>query len=224
MVTVNVDQAISSLTRNFSQLAEPKVKRAIVSAINRTLIKGRTTARKEVKNIYNIPQKNLGGIAKINATTGLMIGYITASTTPIPMDAFAPKFSNSGTTISISRKGVQKVKANKRPSANANKGVSIEVLRGQRTLVPHAFMIAGAKPRVFARGEYKPGGSWGFIKRNQRINKTGNDTPIKPLISVTVHAAVINETAISNIGADVEVYYPQRMIVELNNQLQKMQS
>jgi hypothetical protein len=227
MVTISTKQATDKLVRNFIQLDDKHIKSAIVNAINRSLMKGRTEARKSVKAEYNIPQKNLGGIDKENATRANLTGYIMASTTPIPMDAFAPNFQvvTAGDVIrgiqQISKKGIASVKlgGNKRQL-----GVSIEVHKGQREVVSFAFMIRGGKPRVFARGQYRTGGSFGFVQRHKRINKGGSDIPVKPLLSVTVHAAVINDKVESNIAKIIEPYYIQRLEHELNFQLSKMNS
>lgn len=224
MVRVEVKSAMEKLKGNFKQLDNKQIARAASNAINRSLNKGRTMARKAVKDSYNIPQKNLDGVNKINSNTTKLTGYIAASATPIPMDAFAPKFENTGSSISISKKGVQKIKDRKRKKKNAAAGVSIEVKKGERKTVPYAFMNKNMKPRVFARGQYPGGGSYGFIKRNKRIGKGGNDTPVKPLVSVTVHAAVINEKVEREISNVLEPHFNERFEHELNYQLSKMKS
>lgn len=224
MVKVYVDDAIKQLKRNFKNLDADAVAKASYNAINRTLTKGRTDARREVKNVYNIPQKNLDGVAKKDARRSLLIGYIIASTKPIPMDAFNPKFQTASSSIVITKRGAKNVKQFGRKKKNAAKGVSVEVIKGNRQVVPYAFMLSNGKPRVFARGAYKQGGSWGFITRNKRVNKSGADTPIKPLVSVTVHGAVVNKTVEAKLAASINAYFPQRFQAELNYQLQKMKS
>lgn len=228
MIKVSTKEATQKLVSNFEKLSPGQVKSAIVSAINRTLSKGRTEARKAVKGEYNIPQKNLGGVNKENAKRSNLTGYIIASTTPIPMDAFAPRFQvvtaggNIRGTQQISKKGVLSTKLS--GSKKRQTGVSIEVRKGQRETVAFAFMIRGGKPRVFARGQYRSGGSFGFVQRNKRENKKGSDTPVKPLLSVTVHAAVINKKVESNIAEVITPYYNKRLEHELNYRLSKMRS
>lgn len=228
MIKVSVKEATDKLRKNFEQLSEKEVKSAIVSAINRSIMKGRTMARKSVKDQYNIPQKNLDGINKINATRKSLTGYIVASTKPIPMDAFSPQFQvvTAGGIVrgtqQISKKGIESTKLSNRKKRKL--GVSIEVHKGQRETIPFAFMIRGGKPRVFARGEYRSGGSFGFVRRNKRENKKGSDTPVKPLLSVTVHAAVINKKVESAISKELGDFYPKRLEHELNFRLSKMNS
>lgn len=221
MIEVNVKAETEKLVANFRQLGDKQIKNAIRNAINRTLMKGRTVARKAVKENYNIPQRYMDRIDKINAKNNLT-GFIVASAIPIPMDAFSPKFETNNSVLSITRRGEQKQSARKKLSGA--QGVSIEVHKGSRETIPFAFMIAGAKPRVFARGQYRDGGGYGFIQRHTRVKKSGSDTPIKPLLSVTVHAAVINDDVEQKIASEIESYYPNRLETELNYQLSKMQS
>lgn len=225
MVQISVKDATKKLTNNFRELSPSQVKAAVVNAINRTLMKGRTEARKAVKGEYNIPQKNLDGVNKTNANKSNLTGYITASAKPIPMDAFSPQFQvvTAGGAIrgtqKISRKGILSTKLGGKKKQS---GVSIEVHKGQRETVSFAFMIRGGKPRVFARGKYRSGGSFGFVQRHKRENKKGSDTPVKPLLSVTVHAAVINNTVESNIARIITPYYEKRLQHELEFKLSKM--
>lgn len=221
MVTVIVKDAIKKISENFKELSGEQIKKAATNAINRTLNKGRTEARKEVKQQYNIPQKNLKGINQQNANKNNLTGYLFASSKPIPSDAFAPKFETGGATISISKKGVHKVKQNSK-NKTANAGVSIEVIRGQRQTIPFAFLIRTAKPRVFARGAYRSGGSFGFIQRHKRTNKSGSDTPLASLLSVTIYAAIINNKVEARLSNTITDYYGQRLEHELNYLLSKM--
>jgi hypothetical protein len=218
---VNVGPAIKDLNALKRQLSAKQVAIGISRAINRTLLKGRTAARSAVKDEYNIPQKNLSGINYNSSTTRTLTGSIYASTKPIPMDAFAPKFETQSRSISVSRKGQQKVKDRTRKKRNPGIGVSIEVHKGSRQFVPFAFMIPGAKPRVFARGAYRTG-TYGFERRHERTNSTGNDTPIKPLISVTVHAAVINPVSIGKVKTAVVEHFPKECAAQLRFLISKL--
>lgn len=220
MTEVNVKVETEKLIANFKQLDEQQLKKAITSAINRTLMKGRTMARRAVKEEYNIPQQYMDRITNKNANRSTLTGYIVASAIPIPMDAFNPKFETQKSVLSVTRKGEQKERAKKR--GNKSAGVTIEVHKGQKETVPFAFMISGGKPRVFARGQYRDGGGYGFIQRRTRVNKTGSDIPIKPLLSVTVHAAVINDEVETKIANVITQYYPERLQHELRYQLSKM--
>ncbi len=222
MITVQVENATKELSRAFSFLSKKQIAIATTQALNKTLLKGRTVARTAVKHVYNIPQKNLSGIGIKKATTATLSGYIYASAKPIPMDAFSPKFQlvSDGKVRgiqTISKRGIVKVKIAER--SRQQSGVSIEVIKGQRVTVPYAFMLPTAKPRVFARGEYKQGdGNYGFMQRHYREeNQHGNDS-VKPLVSVTVFAAVINRKVKNEIATTVRTEYTKYMISAIKYQ------
>lgn len=216
MIYISVQDTVSQLNTLKAQLGETQFSKAISRSLNETILQGRTEARKAVKSIYNIPQKNLDGINVNKSTRVKLFSELFASTQPIPMDAFAPKFVTGTQSISISKKGSQKVRTFKNKKSNPTAGVSIEVIKGQRVTIPYAFLIAGGKPRVFARGEYQSGTSYGFIQRHKRITNDGNDLPIKPLLSITVHAAVINDESLKNIDEKVSAVFPVSIMRNIN--------
>lgn len=194
---INAERAIRDLKELTKKLTGKQLAIAVSRGINSSLQKGRTTARQAVKDAYNIPQKNLSGININKSFPSTQTGSIYASARPIPMDAFSPKFQTKTQTVTVSRKGVQKAKDRSRKSKDIGMGVSIEVKKGQRETVPFAFMLVGQKPRVFARGEYRS--NFGFKQRHTRLsNEQGNDS-VKPLVSITIHAAVINPETIGKI-------------------------
>ncbi|SHN45907.1 hypothetical protein [Chitinophaga sp. CF418] len=221
MIWINSAPIIKTFRSAQQQLGERKFNQAISRGLNEAILQGRTEARMAVKAVYNIPQRYVGGINIIKATSLSLEAKIYASTKPIPMDAFSPTFQQHGKALTISRKGEQKERAVKRRGNNAA-GVTIEVLKGKKEVVPFAFMIPGAKPRVFARGEYR--NSYGFHRRSSRVNKEGNDTPVKPLLSVTVHAAVINKKAMEKIERKVLDVYPKSVARNIEYMLSNMSS
>lgn len=208
MIRVNVQRAIRVLQEEGERLGRRNLNKAISRALNESILAGRTQARSSVKSLYNIPQRYLGGINVIKSTSVSLVAKLYASSTPIPMDAFSPKFQTSTMSITISRRGEQRTRTRQRARKNIAAGVSIEIRKGNKETIPYAFMIQGGKPRVFARGEYKNGTSFGFVQRNKRVNKSGADIPVKPLLSVTVHAAVINQRSIGQIQQKVNAVFP----------------
>lgn len=222
MITVRVDQAIKDLSKGFEFLTKAQVAKASSQAINQTLLLGRTEARTAVKKVYNIPQRYLSGINIRKATNSFLQGSVYASSKPIPMDAFAPKFefipsSGSAGILSISRRGILKQRDVKRTKGQI--GVSIEVKKGERTIVPYAFLLPDAKPRVFARGEYKNGnGDYGFIQRHTRLENDNGHDSVKPLISITVFGAVVNPAVKRKIANKLMDGFPANMIKALKRQ------
>ncbi|MDI3319978.1 hypothetical protein [Pinibacter soli] len=208
MIIISVKDALKTLDSAKEQLSERQLNSVISRAINESILQGRTEARASVKSLYNIPQRYVSGINVDRATPGLLIAKLNASSTPIPMDAFAPKFQTAAKSLTISKRGEQKQRTFKRAKSNYAVGVSIEVVKGKRETVPYAFLIPGAKPRVFARGEYRNGTAYGFVQRNKRVNKDGSDKPVKPLLSITTHAAVINKESLNRIETRVNSVFP----------------
>lgn len=224
MLRISVSRALRTLSEAQEQLGPRQFNKAVSRAINESILQGRTEARNAVKAIYNIPQRYVGGINVNKATAQSLTAELFASATPIPMDAFSPRFQTATQSFSITRRGEQRTKAASKRRSNPAMGVSIEVLKGKREIVPFAFMIPGGKPRVFARGAYKSGTSYGFVQRHKRENKKGNDTPVKPLLSVTVHAAVINKESISRIGRRVQAVFPRSIDRNINFLLNRINS
>lgn len=198
---VNVGKAVKSLNHLKDELGPRKFGNGIARALNKTLNEGRTVARDAVKAEFNIPQKNLNGINVRRANSQNLTGHIYASSRPLPADTFAPRFKTQSASITVSKKGKQKV-TERKSKRSVPIGVSIEVHKGQRQVIPFAFMIAGGKPRVFGRGAYN--GSKGFEQRHKRVNSKGSDIPIKPLLSVSVHMAVMKQESIDKISDKLE--------------------
>jgi hypothetical protein len=215
MIFIKTDDALRALRRLGADLSKEQIALAEARAINHSLQKGRTIARTEIKKVYNISQRYLGGINFMRATVSKPYGELFASRKPIPLDAFPVKQEMASGSISISRKGTQKVKQFKRLKANPTAGVSIEIKKGEKEVLPYAFMIAGGAVRVFARGEYKSGTDHGFVLRHHRVNKDGSDTPIKPLITVSEFGSILNPAVLHNIGKKVEAMYPDRLVHEI---------
>lgn len=223
-VFANVHEVTRYIETSFEKLSVKEVDKATARAINRSILKGRTIARGAVKKVYNIPQNRLDGIKVARtATFNSLWGALGATAKPLPMDTFLKSFSfSSGSNTRFSKKGIGKTKLLKGSSKQYKQGVTIEVQRGKTEVIPWAFMLAGAKQRIFARGAYKAGGSWGFMRRHTRLaNSSGNDS-VKPLISVTIHAAVINPTASHLLYVEVVPFYSSRLITELEFQITKM--
>lgn len=214
MIKINISADTAALTRMFSSLSRSEVARATSDAINRSLHRGRTEGRKAVKSAYNKPSRYLNYVDFSRSRVNTLSGYIYGRTSHLPMDVFNPKFQAvsmgvvRGTTT-ITRRGAAKtsISRNKKRSP----GVSIEVVKGRRSLVPYAFMLPSSKPRVFARGDYRSGGSYAFIQRHKREeNDKGNDR-VTNLLSVTVYGALINKKVLPVIEEKVKTAYPESL-------------
>lgn len=203
-VRAETSKAIADINKLGQFLSDKQISRAVTRAINETLMPGRTEARKAVKQVFTIAQRALDGRIDIDKATTyhkggravkdtFLTGAIIANSQPVPMEFFNTSFSYSGgSSTTISKRGIQKTKLKSR-AANFGGGIMIEAQKGKKENIPFAFFLPTMTGKVFARGKYRPGnGSWGFVQRHTHLNSnTGNDA-VKPLTSVTVHAAAIN--------------------------------
>lgn len=221
MTEVNVSANTTELTRAFNNLSAKKIAKATSDAINKTLLLGRTTGRQEVKRVYNIPNRYLKYVDVSRAKPSKLTGNIYARTIPLPLDAFNPVFNviRQGQVVgrqTINRRGNVRSTVIRRTQAVG--GVTVEIIKGHKKLIPYAFLLPGAKPRVFARGDYKTGGGYAFIRRNTREeNSSGNDR-VNNMLSVTVYGALINRRVVSNIQNKVSSSYERTLLNALNRQ------
>lgn len=225
MVTVDVDKAISEINSKLSGLSSRQLDKVASRAINKSLRKGRTEARRAVKDIYNIPRDKVydkfTGINVVTSKPSFLEGYIKAGTNPISFYHFSPKFETPFERMSV-KGGEFKRSALKRRAKSPSKGVSIEVYKGKREVVPFAFMVKKRPGQAFARGQYKDGGAYDFIRRHKRINKTGADLPITRLVSISVYNAVKNENVMNKLDATVKPYFIKTMEHEIKFELSKV--
>lgn len=199
MVEINVKSNLKEFEQLAKNLSDKQINKAASDAINKALILGRSESRRQVKKVYNIPNRYQNFIDVKRSKPSSLSGHIFARTLPLPMDAFNPVFNvvQGGAVTSrlrVTRRG-QLTQTNAR-SRKAAAGVTIEVRKGKKTIVPYAFLIPGAKPRVFARGDYEQNGRYSFIRRHHREeNSTGNDR-VTNMLSVTIYGALINRAVL----------------------------
>lgn len=206
-ISSDVRNAVAGLNRLGTVLSAKQINRAVSLGINDTLRVGRTEARTAVKRVYTISQAALSGRIETERSTSyskagrslpntFLTGAIVATSTPVPANFFKLTFVyKSGTVTTISKRNVQKSKR-RSPKSVKGGGVTFEALKGKVETYPHAFLLPTMSNRVFARGEYKKGGSFGWQQRlgpgsRKTYAPTGNDS-VKPLIGVSVHGAAIN--------------------------------
>lgn len=226
-IRTEVSQAVADLQRLGSQLSQRQLNTGISRGINKTLLLGRTEARAAVKSVYTVAQRGLDGRIDIDRSTvynragkslrnTFLTGAVTASSVPLPMELFKVRFNPTATSVSTFTKRGKKVTKGASRKINYKGGVTIEAVKGRQEKIPHAFMLPSKANKVFARGKYKTGGSWGFRTRHKRLtNQNGNDS-VTPLLSVTIHAAAINKKAQALIEAKIRNNYLRNIEHELN--------
>jgi hypothetical protein len=60
------------------------------------------------------------------------------------------------------------------------------------------------------------------VQRNKRERATGTDIHINPLMSVTIHQAVVNDKSINRIAKEVETDFPKNLTHELKFLISKL--
>lgn len=218
MIQIEADGAIEKVREISKTLSKTQMNRGISRALNNTASQGRTVARKAVSDLYNIPQKNLSSISLVRSTAATLKAQIIASTKPIPLISFSPKFDMPTKSIRATKRGKLKVRNRRRKTHG--KGVSIEIYKGQRQTIRFAFMTTRITA-VFARGKYI---STGFEKRTKRTSKDGNDLPIQALASVTIHTAVTNNKTLNDIQRKVTRILPAEIEREIRYRLSKVKT
>ncbi len=222
MITVNVSANLKEFNKLTAQLSLQQIAKATSGAINKTLMLGRTQARKQVKAVYNIPNRYMGyvDIKRARLSELQLEGHIFARSGPLPMDAFNPVYNPpTGGKLRITRRG--QLKQTNTNSRKKGGGVTIEIRKGQKKVLSYAFLLPNAKPRVFARGDYEKDsdGRYVFNRRHKRKEyvKTGNDS-VTNLVSVSVFGALINDKVLPIIADKVNNNFNRVLINAIERQ------
>ena len=235
-IKADVEKAVAGLGQLEGMLSKKNVNRAIVLAINETISLGKTDAKKAIKKVYTISDSAIPkalGLDRANTyhrkgkavKDTYLTGAIIASSTPIPANFFKLSFSyQSGSTSTITKRGVQKTKLNTRGKFGG--GVTFEALRGVVEVYKHAFLLPTMSGRVFARGDYKKGNDYGFVQRLGKGSRktympTGNDS-VTPLIGVSIHGAAINPKTQKMISGHIQPVFVGKMVQKLDYILGQM--
>lgn len=210
MIEVNVKSNIDEFSALTARLSKKQIAKATSDAINKTLLLGRTESRKQVRRVYNIPNRYLNYIDVKRAKPSNLAGNIFARTIPLPMDAFNPVFNQVSNGAIVGRLRVTRrgqLKQSRARGAAEGSGVTIEVRKGRKTIVPYAFLLPGSKPRVFARGDYESGGRYAFIRRHHREANSNNNDRVTNMLSVTIYGALINNDVLPSVERRVADNY-----------------
>ena len=154
-------------------------------ATNDSLRWGRTQIRRSIQETYNIKAKRLNdpepkkGLKIHFAQNNNLDGKITAGHKPISLSA------------------INRVRQTKT-------GVSVMILKGERTVIQRAFILRNKGGAVFARGIYTASGFYFRHGINSRKNKEGNDTPITSIQTVSVATAALNTRSMAKWSVPIQ--------------------
>lgn len=174
------------------QLSPDQMAKATARAINHTLAKSNTVAKRSILQRYNLHKTQVQGkrLQIKRAFPRKLDGRLNAGTKPIPLISFL---------------GTHQSRA----------GVRVTVIRGKKQLIRGAFITTTHKGRrgVFARGEHTTGGIFHF--RHKRIVKTGPDMPIEELSTVSIYSAGTAEPVQQGLTSLVNREYSNRLLHEM---------
>lgn len=200
---IDTARGLSKLRGLSDAFDERKIRAAVARVINKTAVDGRQEAIKSIRSEYNIAARYPNKIQIRKATSRNPDAGLYASRVPLPLNMFSPKFETQTRSQRTTKKGKKKVSELRRKRSNPARGVSVEVYKGSRKVIPFAFMIPTAKPHVFARGAYRTGGRYGFVRRHKRDKSSGADRDIAPMITITLNAMIINKKVVREVRKKV---------------------
>lgn len=189
MINVDVREAISKLNHEFGFVSNNDRKLAIARAINHTIAKVKTQVSREIRNIYALDAKTVNqALSQLKADRLTLTGKVISRGKPISLAKFKAR--------------------------QTQKGVTIEVLRGKRKLLPGIFLgnMPSGHIGVMVRGKYANGK---IARRHKRIRPTGNDLPITELVGISLPKAMSNNIILKNINKSINEMFPARFEHEL---------
>lgn len=189
MIQVDVRDAVNKLNHELGYVSQDKKKLAIARAINHTIAKGKTEISRRIRDIYAIDAKTVGqALTQIKADRLTLTGKAVMKGKPLPLHKFRAR--------------------------QTAKGVSLEIKKGKRKLIPGVF-LAGMKSGhkgVMFRGHYSGGK---MNRRKQRVSKTGNDLPITQMVGVSLPSAMSNKIIIHALNRSMSEMFPKRFEHEI---------
>jgi len=189
MIVVDCREAIKKLNDTFGYVKENDRKLAVARAINHTMAKAKTQISREIRDKYALDAKTVSqALNQIKADRLTMTGKIVIRGKPISLYKFKAR--------------------------QTSKGVTVEVMRGKRRLIPGVFLaqLKSGHTGVMFRGKY---GQGKLVRRRTRIKPNGPDLPITEIVGISLPKAATNEIILRNITKGINEMFPQRFEHEL---------
>ena len=199
-VTISVKHDIDRAIRDLDDTARQKVPRAAARALNKVGAQAKTQAAREIKDRYQIGTRMISKYISVarRASPSSLTVEVRAEGRPLPILAFKAR--------------------------QTRKGVTVEVVRGNRKLISHAFIktMKSGHRGVFARTRAAGasgylGGSFQFRHgKGSRLRKKGNDLPIGELLTLGIPQAFSNRMVIERLDKLVRDKFPEIFRHELD--------
>lgn len=132
---MDVSVSIKGMDKALLMLDEKKVRRAARMAVNDGVTTGRKVASQEIRKVWNIKAARINKeLRKLKApTTADLTGIIRAKGQPISLVHFGAKHVRGRTTTTGT-------KSTRSKRAKKTGGVFVQIKRGRKTRLPHAFI------------------------------------------------------------------------------------
>jgi hypothetical protein len=157
----------------YAGLADVVREAAAVRALNRAAVTVRAEAAREIRKAYNLKISDIKDqLTIVRATPGNLRAKVVASGRPLSLSGFAPR--------------------------QTPQGVTVQVKRGQRKLIRHAFLLA------------RPGGSAVFVRDGRRR------LPIKKLYTLSLPSAFTADKVMAVLQKVAETRIAEVYAQELN--------
>ena len=196
MINVRMDSNIERIKLQFSNLVGGIEEKAAVRALNRAGDQSVTAASREIRRAYNVSSSFARNQIKVRdrAHRGKLSFTIRIFSRRIPLIEFV----RGSKTPSVLRERV-------------GRGVTVEIKKGQRKLIPHAFIarMKSGHVGVLARihGKERPDPAFRFGRGSGRVGRKWGDPdiPIGELTTLSVPRMFLEKTvrsAVARIAMD----------------------
>ncbi len=165
MIRIESKAAIDTMKKSYHGISGRQLNAIAAKSINSAITKGRKEAIIATKSEYNIGARFQNNMIRTKrAKPTWPIGKIEVLRTRLPLTAFEPKETAWGVTVKI---------------------------KSSRELIRGSFFgkMSSGHSGVFARGRY---GKDGFVFRQKRIRKSGNDLNISELTTLGYNTMFLN--------------------------------
>lgn len=211
-IKVNVEQATKELSKFYKELSKQEIDKSITRAINSTLLKAKTKANREIRQLYNLGTSQINSKIHLKqASYSYRIGELRAYNSTFPLKDFNPK-QIKGNVITKRVGGKKGNFASSRINKPSFQGVMVEVFKGQPKTIESAFLLfkGNSNGSVKAKGVY----DFGF--------QFNDKDKVKTLTTVSVASALKNTTVNSNLKQFTSIEYSTILKRELDKRLKKI--
>lgn len=176
MINIDIQPQLREIRASVAEAARELPARVTVQALNRAATSVRAEASREIRNVYTLRASAIGrAITLQRANSSTLTAVLTAKGRRLSLTNFT---------------GVRQTR----------RGVSVQIKRGQRRVISHAFLatMASGHRGVFMRA-YKGVGGGEPRYREKRVRRRGNDLPISEITTLSLPKAFVSERVLGSL-------------------------